>query len=249
MARYLTLRLYFHSPAARSNTGACSWDISPYHTLTRVIRYIYTQVKPQWLDVMPSAALAVLSFSSRGQSIWSASDKNWSWAYSLGDPCWLGSKFIVQITWGRVKKSIPQGSKQLRNILYTWFNDSWHLGDWKKPLTLGLLAVQARGRGGRTGLTDLTKLMPDQYLASKLTHCSDCLHASAMDFTVAESYKYIFTAPFTELAGPKGVGLIKGVWSSNECGVAKNYLCTSRFLFAWLNQGCFPCTQKSNERQ
>jgi len=30
---YFTLRLYFHSSMARENRAACSWNISPYHTL------------------------------------------------------------------------------------------------------------------------------------------------------------------------------------------------------------------------
>jgi hypothetical protein len=37
MARYFTLRLYFHSPAARENMDTCSWNISSYHTLTHCI--------------------------------------------------------------------------------------------------------------------------------------------------------------------------------------------------------------------
>ena len=40
-ARHFTLRLYFHSPAARENMAACSRNISPYSTLTHVISIIY----------------------------------------------------------------------------------------------------------------------------------------------------------------------------------------------------------------
>ncbi len=39
MARYFTLRLYFHSHLAHENKLACSWNISPYHTLDSFIKY------------------------------------------------------------------------------------------------------------------------------------------------------------------------------------------------------------------
>ncbi len=44
MARYLALTLYFH--LAPENKLACSWNISPYHTLTHVISTIYLIVLP-----------------------------------------------------------------------------------------------------------------------------------------------------------------------------------------------------------
>ena len=49
MARYCTLVLYFHSPAARENTAAHSCNIQPYYLLTHQIIYIYIHYSA-WAD-------------------------------------------------------------------------------------------------------------------------------------------------------------------------------------------------------
>ncbi len=47
MARYFILRLYFTRLWLRENKLACSWNISPYHTLTHVIYIIYIYICTQ----------------------------------------------------------------------------------------------------------------------------------------------------------------------------------------------------------
>ncbi len=76
MARYFTLRLYFHSPLARENTLACSWNISPYHTLTHVISIIYILFiwyrrlsRVCWLNIYASAAGTSLNTANQTSDI------------------------------------------------------------------------------------------------------------------------------------------------------------------------------------
>ena len=51
MARYFTVRLYFHSPLASENKLDCSWIISPYHTQYRYVWIIlHVDIKENYLS-------------------------------------------------------------------------------------------------------------------------------------------------------------------------------------------------------